>query len=328
MQQRGRPRSSASSTARSTTTGCSAPSSRRAGHRFASDHSDTEVLVHGWEEWGEDLFDRLNGMFAIAIWEPRERRLVLARDRYGIKPLYYAPLADGGLVFGSEIKAIHRFGARAGATLALGDPRVLLLPERLGRANDVRGRPPAGRGDTLDVAERPERLRRRTGTSHSRAAAASSLATLAEEHREILRRVVRRQIAADVPVMTYLSGGIDSTAITVVSHERRPERDGLQLHLRPRRRRRRPRRRRARVLPARGASTYGLNRVEHRPRPRRARELSGAYVGALEDLRMGMGYPVYLDRRAASPRTPGSCSRVPAATSSTAVTSDGSRRWD
>jgi asparagine synthase (glutamine-hydrolysing) len=80
------------------------------GHRFSSDHSDTEVLVHGWEEWGEDLFGRLNGMFAIAIWEPRQRRLVLARDRYGIKPLYFAPVSGGGLVFGSEIEAIHRSG--------------------------------------------------------------------------------------------------------------------------------------------------------------------------------------------------------------------------
>jgi asparagine synthase (glutamine-hydrolysing) len=57
-------------------------------HRFMSDHSDTEVLVHGWEEWGEELFPKLNGMFAVAIWEPAQRRLVLARDRYGIKPLY------------------------------------------------------------------------------------------------------------------------------------------------------------------------------------------------------------------------------------------------
>src|SRR5262245_1976671 len=60
------------------------------GHRFATDHSDTEVLVHGWEEWRYELFSRLNGMFAVAIWDSTTRTLVLARDRYGIKPLYYA----------------------------------------------------------------------------------------------------------------------------------------------------------------------------------------------------------------------------------------------
>src|SRR5262249_48663166 len=80
------------------------------GHRFATDHSDTEVLVHGWEEWGYDLFPRLNGMFGVAIWDCVERTLVLARDRYGIKPLYYAPAPTGACVFGSEIKAVLASG--------------------------------------------------------------------------------------------------------------------------------------------------------------------------------------------------------------------------
>src|ERR1700754_3354925 len=75
-----------------------------AGHCFTTD-SDTEVIVHGYEEWGEDVFGRLRGMFGIALWERRSRALLLARDRIGIKPLHYAASANV-LTFGSEIKSI------------------------------------------------------------------------------------------------------------------------------------------------------------------------------------------------------------------------------
>ncbi|TIH44717.1 asparagine synthetase B family protein, partial [Klebsiella pneumoniae] len=78
-----------------------------AGHVFATDHSDTEVLVHGWEQWKDGLFSRLNGMFACAIWDERQRELAIARDRYGIKPLYVAELPGKGLVFGSEVRALY-----------------------------------------------------------------------------------------------------------------------------------------------------------------------------------------------------------------------------
>jgi asparagine synthase (glutamine-hydrolysing) len=75
------------------------------GHRFRT-HSDTEVIVHGYEEWGDACVERFRGMFAFALWDTRARRLLLARDRVGIKPVYYAQPAEGGLVFGSEIKSI------------------------------------------------------------------------------------------------------------------------------------------------------------------------------------------------------------------------------
>src|ERR687897_2108212 len=77
-----------------------------AGHRFRS-HGDTEVLAHGYEEWGDAFAVRLRGMFAAAVWDARRRRLVLARDRYGIKPLYYRAEA-GGLEFASELRALPR----------------------------------------------------------------------------------------------------------------------------------------------------------------------------------------------------------------------------
>src|SRR5215211_3007517 len=75
------------------------------GHRMRTDHSDTEVLVHLYEQHGPGFAERLRGMFAIAIWDARQRRLVLARDRFGIKPLYWARL-PGGLAFGSELKCL------------------------------------------------------------------------------------------------------------------------------------------------------------------------------------------------------------------------------
>src|SRR5262249_12020314 len=76
----------------------------RAGHAFAT-HCDTEVLVHGYEEWGGGLWERLRGMFAVAVWDARRNRLTLARDRFGIKPLYYRDV-DGELSFASELHAL------------------------------------------------------------------------------------------------------------------------------------------------------------------------------------------------------------------------------
>src|ERR671910_2345772 len=75
------------------------------GHRFRTG-SDTEVIVHGYEQWGERCVDKFRGMFAFAVWDARARPLMLARDRVGVKPLYYAELPGRGVVFGSELKSL------------------------------------------------------------------------------------------------------------------------------------------------------------------------------------------------------------------------------
>src|SRR5512141_3017545 len=81
------------------------PELTRLGHVFRT-RSDTEVIVHAWEQWGEDCVTRFRGMFAFALWDRNRETLFLARDRLGVKPLYYAALASGLVIFGSELKAL------------------------------------------------------------------------------------------------------------------------------------------------------------------------------------------------------------------------------
>jgi asparagine synthase (glutamine-hydrolysing) len=187
------------------------------GHRFRTD-CDTEVLVHLYEEHGDSFVERLRGMFAVALWDEREQRLLLARDRFGIKPLYYRHL-DGDLSFASELKAMLE---QPGFSRAI-DPRAVAaylafnsIPAPLTIFSEARKLPPgfllSWQGGTIEQTRyaRPapvpaERVRRESADE------------LAGELREVLRDSIRAHLVADVPVGVLLSGGVDSGGITALA---------------------------------------------------------------------------------------------------------------
>jgi asparagine synthase (glutamine-hydrolysing) len=183
------------------------------GHRFET-RSDTEVLLNGYLQWGDDVASRLVGMFAFAIWDARTEELVLARDHFGIKPLFYYPTADG-VLFGSEPKAIFAHPSVKPATDRSGLREIILLarnPERTAYAGMRQLRP----GQIL-----------RFGRAGMRSRMFWSLSAHAHEDdrdrsiarvAELLEDSVSGQIVSDVPLCSLLSGGLDSSAITAIAH--------------------------------------------------------------------------------------------------------------
>ena len=183
------------------------------GHQFVT-RSDTEVLLHAYDEWGEDCVMHLNGIFAFALWDEKAEKLLLARDHLGVKPLYFARTATG-LVFGSEIKAILAHpavrpivGAEGLAHLFAG---FLSVPG-FTIYRDIAELPPAS---TLTLDARGLRTRK-FWALHS-APHADSLEVTIETIRALLADIVKRQLIADVPVVTMLSGGLDSSGITALA---------------------------------------------------------------------------------------------------------------
>ncbi len=190
-----------------------------AGHSFNT-QSDTEVLVHGYEEWGEEMVERLNGMFAFAVFDRRRGSVLLARDRMGIKPLHYA--VDGKrLVFASELKALLRDPAlRKGGI----DPAALdeylayeFVPSPRSIVRGISKLQPA-HTLTWSVAAGTLRLRRywspELGTGEG--ARTRSLDEECEDLRNVLRESVRKELISDVPLGVFLSGGIDSSAVAAM----------------------------------------------------------------------------------------------------------------
>ncbi|MEK6274787.1 MAG: asparagine synthase (glutamine-hydrolyzing) [Actinomycetota bacterium] len=183
-----------------------------AGHRFSTS-GDTEVLVHLYEEHGERFADRLRGMFAIALWDSERSRLVLARDRYGIKPLYYREAADE-LAFASELRALPRGEVDLDALEAF--LAFNSVPGPLTIFRDVRKLQPGhvltwenGRSELVRYA--------RPAPVPASAVRNEDEAELAEELRGRMRDSVRAHLVSDVPVGVLLSGGIDSAMLAALA---------------------------------------------------------------------------------------------------------------
>ncbi len=183
----------------------------RAGHSLRT-HSDTETIVHAYEEWGLGFAERLRGMFAVAIWDSRRARLVLARDRFGIKPLYYRD-RGGELSFASELDALPKGELDLDALEAF--LATNCVPSPLSIFREIRKLPP---GHTLTWQEGRVTIERysRPGPLPVRG---EDEAELLEECRSRLRDSVRAHLVADVPVGVLLSGGVDSGTLAAFASE-------------------------------------------------------------------------------------------------------------
>jgi asparagine synthase (glutamine-hydrolysing) len=184
----------------------------RRGHRFTTD-SDTEVVLHAYLAWGDALAERLNGMYAFAIWDSRENKLVMVRDRMGIKPFYYYETPDG-VLFGSEPKAILASPA-AEHTVTLDGIRELFAFIKTPGHAVWKGMREVEPGTIVTVSSSGLRTTRywELQTRPHPDGQASSVAHV----RELLEDIVHRQLVADVPRCTLLSGGLDSSAMTAVA---------------------------------------------------------------------------------------------------------------
>ncbi|MBI2886621.1 MAG: asparagine synthase (glutamine-hydrolyzing) [Chloroflexi bacterium] len=186
------------------------------GHRFATG-ADTETIVHAYEEWGDACVERLNGQFAFALWDLARERLLLARDRVGIKPLHYA-YVEGVLVFSSELKGLLEY---PGMPREL-DPEALdqyltyehvPVPRTIFRG--VRKLPP---GHLLTLDRSGLRLSQYWDfdLAQSEAPSARSEGEWEEQFRDALRQAVRMELMSDVPLGVFLSGGIDSSTVAAL----------------------------------------------------------------------------------------------------------------
>ena len=181
------------------------------GHRYRT-LSDTESIVHAYEEWGDDCVEQFRGMFAFAIWDTRRQRLLLVRDRLGVKPLYWARHRDQ-LLFGSEIKAI------LASDLIEPEPRLSALPELLATRTSP-GAETLFKG--IYKLEPGHRLVFQHGRTHvsqywdvptGRAPKIANTREVVERFRDLFTESVKLRLMSDVPLGVFLSGGLDSSAI-------------------------------------------------------------------------------------------------------------------
>lgn len=185
----------------------------QAGHRFTG-HSDTEVVLHAYAQWGQRCVHMFNGIFAFGVWETNARRLFLARDRMGVKPLFYK-LHEKGLLFASEMKTILAYPTVKAQIDSTGAAELLMIGP---------GRSP-GQGVFKDFLELEpgccaqyaagkwidQRYWKLTDREHT-----DTFEQTAEHVRYLVLDAIRRQMVSDVPIGTFLSGGLDSSLISAV----------------------------------------------------------------------------------------------------------------
>ena len=193
---------------------------RAAGHVFRT-RCDTEVIIHAWEEWGESCLDRLQGMFAFAIWDRNRQTLFLARDRFGKKPLYYSYLSDGCLAFASELKSLvqHPGFVREIEPTAVEDymtfgyvpdPKTIFKSaQKLPPAHCLTIRPGSSRSEPREYW----RVRFDVDTD------LTDEREIGIELNRRLREATQKRMIADVPLGAFLSGGVDSSAIVAKMSE-------------------------------------------------------------------------------------------------------------
>ena len=186
------------------------------GHVFRT-HSDTEVIVHAWEAWGEACVARFRGMFAFALWDRAQETLFVARDRFGVKPLYYAFLDSGEFVFGSELKSLaaHPALPRDIDPLAVEEYFAYgYVPEPRTIFRRVNKLPP---GFTLTLRRGEARaLPRQYWDLPFLPVAVKDEAAAMDELVERMKESVRLRMIADVPLGAFLSGGVDSSAVVAM----------------------------------------------------------------------------------------------------------------
>lgn len=273
---------------------------RGLGHEFVSG-SDTEVLVEGLAAWGPAVFQRFNGIFAVAAYNHRRRELLLSRDRFGVKPVYYW-FADGRLVFGSEIKAIMRHPDFQVAVNTDSLNEYFTFQNQFTFQTLFKGvymLPPA---NTIVVNADSTYVVHSSWWDYDFTKPDETLTfeDARSETKRLLERAVARQMVADVPVGSYLSGGMDSGSITAIASRHVPrlstftcgfdmsEVTGVEANY--------DERRDAELM----ANHY---KTEHYEQVINAGDLSWALprvVWHLEDLRVGMSYPSYYVSRLAS----------------------------
>src|SRR4051812_47640341 len=191
------------------------------GHKFRS-KTDTEILVHGYEQWGLQMVPKLNGIFAFALWDSQRQVLHLARDRYGVKPLYYYRKGQR-VLFSSEIKSIlcdPSVPRRVDPQALLSYVKFRYCPEPLTLFQDVQKVPP---GHVLTFGPDQISVEQFHHLTFKEPTAARSEKELADELRQLLIQTVRRQMISDVPVGLFLSGGVDSGGLLAIARELNPE---------------------------------------------------------------------------------------------------------